>query len=1101
MTEPQPSLSLRAPALRAETLARYEVLDAPREAAFDDLAKLASAICGTPIAIVNLIAEDRQFFMAEVGLGVRSTPLDSSFCVKALLEDEVMVVPDATCDPRFHGNPLVTGEPHLRFYAGALLKTEEGVPIGTLCILDYQPRELDDLQTQALQVLARQAMASLELRRAASAAKVAQARHRAIVDSAGDYAIIVTDLEGAITDWSAGAHAVLGWLETEMVGQHIGAIFTPEDRQAGVPERELAAVAQGHGPGDRWHPHADGGLIWCSGRTSPLRDAAGRHVGFVKVMRDRSAERQADERLQATEERLHQAQEAGGVGLFTIDFPADVMAPTPEFCRLYGLPARPHYPPSVFEAQVLEQDRHLASNLAAQRNTEAAQEVEYRVRDAENGAVRWLARTGRIEHDEAGEPIRFLGAARDVTAQREAREALAASEERYRALFEALDDGFAVIEFFDGPHGRLSDYRHVEANSGYERQSGISGIVGRTLRDLEPDDSEGWAALYRSVLETGEPMRFERYFRAAGRHIEVSASRVEPPSRRQVSVLFRDIEARKRAEDALRASEALARENIERVQLALSAGAIIGTWLWDVSQNRFAVDEGFVSAFGIDPTLDRSALSLEQIMPGVHPDDQPALVAAVTQAIARGGAYAHQYRVRRADGCYYWIEANGHVERSADGSRISFPGVVLDIEQRRTIEEERDRAAAALRTLNETLEQRVAERTAELMKAEEQLRQAQKMEAVGQLTGGLAHDFNNLLAGISGALEMVGTRLKQGRIADVDKYLVAAQGASRRAAALTHRLLAFSRRQTLDPRPLNVNTLVSGMTDLIQRTVGPAIQVETVGAAGLWPTLVDASQLENALLNLCINARDAMPDGGRITIETANKWLDAQGALTHDMPPGQYLSLCVTDSGSGMSADVIAKAFDPFFTTKPIGQGTGLGLSMIYGFAQQSGGQVRIYSELGQGTTVCIYLPRHYGDAGEEPMPETDAERVAAPGSETVLVVDDEPSVRMLITDILEDRGYTVIEAGDSLSGLKVLQSDARIDLLVSDVGLPGGMNGRQMADAGRESRPDLKVLFITGYAENSVIGNGHLEPGMQVLTKPFVVETLASRVRDLMES
>jgi PAS domain S-box-containing protein len=1097
MTKPFTSESLRARALE-----RYDVLDAPRENAFDELAKLAAAICRTPIAVVNFIAADRQFFMSEVGLGVRSTPLESSFCIKALLEDDLLVVPDATRDTRFEGNPLVTGEPHLRFYAGALLKTHEGVPIGTLCVLDYAPRTLDELQLQALQVLAHQTMTTLEQRRAAAAAEAERARHRAIVDSATDYAIIVTDLDGAITDWSAGAQGVLGWSEAEMVGKPISTIFTEADRQAGVPEAEMEEAArEGRAIDNRWHVRAQGGLLWASGRTSPLRDEAGRHVGYVKVMRDRTAEHLADERLQVTEARLQQAQAAGGVGLFTIDIAADVMSPTPEFCRLYGLPVQSQYPPSAFEAQVIPEDRHLASDIRSRRSGRTPLDVEYRVRDAETGGIRWLARTGEIELNEAGEPVRFLGAARDVTEQRAAREALAASEERFRALFEALDDGFCIIEFTDGPHGPLSDYVHVEANSGYERQSGIPDIVGRTLRELEPEDSEGWVELYRSVLETGKPIRFERYFQAAGRHIEVSASRVEPASRRQVSVLFRDIEARRLAEEALRTSEALARENIERVQLALAAGAIIGTWFWDVGQDRFTVDEGFAKAFGIDPALGRSGLSLEQVTEGVHPDDRAGLTAAIGDVIARGGAYAHQYRVRRADGRYYWIEANGHVDRAEDGSWIHFPGVVLDIEQRRMIEEERDRAAAALRALNETLEQRVAERTAELMKAEEQLRQAQKMEAVGQLTGGLAHDFNNLLAGISGALEMAGTRLNQGRLADIDKYLVAAQGASRRAAALTHRLLAFSRRQTLDPRPISVNSLVSGMADLIQRTVGPAIRVETVGAGGLWPTLVDPSQLENALLNLCINARDAMPEGGRITIETANKWLDAEGARTHDIPPGQYLSLCVTDTGSGMSPDVIAKAFDPFFTTKPIGQGTGLGLSMIYGFAKQSGGQVRIYSELGQGTTVCIYLPRYYGEeAGEEPAIEHAASRPHTEGGETVLVVDDEPSVRMLITDILGDRGYTVIEAGDSVSGLKILQSSARIDLLVSDVGLPGGMNGRQMADAGRERRPELKVLFITGYAENSVIGNGHLEPGMQVLTKPFVVEALAARVRDLME-
>ncbi|WP_116811029.1 ATP-binding protein [Steroidobacter cummioxidans] len=684
---------------------------------------------------------------------------------------------------------------------------------------------------------------------------------------------------------------------------------------------------------------------------------------------------------------------------------------------------------------------------------------------------------------------------------RSARYALADCEQRYRGLFEAIDDGFCIIEFIDGPQGPLSDYVHVEANSGYERHTGIRHVVGKRIREFAPDEADGWVALYGEVLRTGRPLRFERYFDAAGRYIEVSAARFEGVSPRQVSVLFRDITQRKQAEAALRESEAIARENIERVQLALAAGAIIGTWLWDLQQDRFSVDEGFARAFGLDPALGRVGLSLEQVVATVHPDDREALSNAINEAIKRGGPYAHQYRVRRANGQYYWIEANGRVHLATDGTPLSFPGVVLDVEERRAVEEERNRAAAELRALTETLEQRVAERSAELLRAEEQLRQSQKMEAVGQLTGGLAHDFNNLLAGIAGALELVATRLSQGRIVDAERYIVAAQGATKRAAALTHRLLAFSRRQTLDPRPTNVNALVNGMTELIQRTVGPGIHVETVGVAGLWPALVDVSQLENALLNLCLNARDAMPNGGRITIETANRWFDHDAARTHQVPEGQYLSLCVTDTGVGMAPEVMARAFDPFFTTKPLGQGTGLGLSMIYGFAQQSGGQVRIYSELERGTTVCIYLPRHYGDATDDAVERIKLPTPQAEVGETVLVVDDEPTVRMLITDVLEELGYTVIEAADSGAGLRVLQSDVRIDLLVSDVGLPGGMNGRQMAEAARQQRPGLKVIFITGYAENSVIGNGHLEPGMHMLTKPFAVGTLAARVRELMNA
>lgn len=422
-----------------------------------------------------------------------------------------------------------------------------------------------------------------------------------------------------------------------------------------------------------------------------------------------------------------------------------------------------------------------------------------------------------------------------------------------------------------------------------------------------------------------------------------------------------------------------------------------------------------------------------------------------------------------------------------------------DLLERTIADESLRETQAELRALNETLEQRVAERTAMLMQAEEKLRQSQKMEAVGQLTGGLAHDFNNLLAGISGALELMNRRIHQGRLSDVDKYMVAAQGSAKRAAVLTQRLLAFSRRQTLEPRATNVNTLMYGMAELIQRTAGPGIQIETTGAPDAWTAFVDVSQLENALLNLCINARDAMPEGGRILLETSNLWLDHDAARAYDLSEGAYLRLSVTDTGTGMSPEVMAHVFEPFFTTKPIGQGTGLGLSMIYGFAQQSGGQVHVQSAVGEGTCVSLYLPRHHGAASGDELAPGQATLEVAQHCETVLLVDDESTVRMLLADVLGELGYTVIEAADSAAGLKLLRSDVHIDLLVTDVGLPGGMNGRQMAEAGMDMRPGLKTLFITGYAENAVMGYGQLGAGMGVLTKPFAVEALGGRVRELL--
>ena len=400
-----------------------------------------------------------------------------------------------------------------------------------------------------------------------------------------------------------------------------------------------------------------------------------------------------------------------------------------------------------------------------------------------------------------------------------------------------------------------------------------------------------------------------------------------------------------------------------------------------------------------------------------------------------------------------------------------------------------------------TLEERVTKEIGARAEAEENLRQIQKMEAVGQLTGGIAHDFNNLLSAISGSLQMIQSRLAQGQMGDVERYIAAAQSAAKRAAALTHRLLAFSRRQTLDPQPADLNRLVGGIEDLIRRTVGPSVQIEVVGAMDLRPTLVDLNQLENALLNLCINARDAMPDGGRLTITTANASLEARAARERGLSPGEYVLLSVTDTGTGMTPAVMSHAFEPFYTTKPFGQGTGLGLSMIYGFARQSGGQVHIDSELGKGTTMSLYLPRHEHGAEEEDAPPVSAKDNPKGDGEAVLVIDDEAIIRMMISDVLAEQGYEILEASDGPSGMRILQSDSRIDLLITDVGLPNGMNGRQVADAARQVRPGLKVLFITGYADKAVVGNGHLDKGMQVITKPFEMDVLARRTREMLAS
>jgi PAS domain S-box-containing protein len=603
------------------------------------------------------------------------------------------------------------------------------------------------------------------------------------------------------------------------------------------------------------------------------------------------------------------------------------------------------------------------------------------------------------------------------------------------------------------------------------------------VRRIHPDDRKATEQKFRDAVANGvrDYMVQYRIIRPSDgetRWISVKSTIERDTNGKPIRLIgaHTDVTEQVAAEQALRQSEELYRklaDQLAELNATLAQRVEEKTRerdrIWNVSQDLLVVSDrsgvwqtvnpAWTSTLGWSEAelLNRTSEWLE------HPDDHGLTRTKVRELGARETTVRFESRFRHKDGTYRWLSWTGVSDKDANYA------VARDV----------------------TAEKAAAER---LKATEEALLQSQKMEAVGQLTGGIAHDFNNLLTGIVGSLDLLQTRLNQGRTDNVARYINAAMTSANRAAALTHRLLAFARRQPLVPKVVDVNQLVVSLEDLLRRTIGETIDLEITAMGGLWNTLCDPNQLESALLNLAINARDAMPNGGKLTIATSNARLDAESADPSALSPGDYICIDVTDTGTGMSAEVAARAFDPFFTTKPIGQGTGLGLSMIYGFARQSNGHATIDSKLERGTSVKLYLPRHHGQSSAEQAAGVHASQHAATG-ETVLVVEDEPVVRSVILEMLADQGYRTLEAADGPAGLRLLRDNKQIDLLITDVGLPG-MNGRQLADQARETRPDLKILFITGYAESVAIADGFLQPGMEMITKPFDLDNLSRRIR-----
>lgn len=862
---------------------------------------------------------------------------------------------------------------------------------------------------------------------------------------------------------NAAFEALTGYEAVEIVGHNCRFLQTSETDAATVAGIAAALAETGAANADLLNARRDGSRFWNRLNVTTVFDATGRPAFRIATQADVSGEYRNEDlgrELNLTRQRLIEAKErlrvaqavAGAAGAWEWDIASGRLVADARFASLYGLEpvsASQGLPTSVFFDTVFAPDRmRLKIAVAGALNGAEVFARDYRV--VIDGEVRWVSARGRTFLDEQERPIRFSGVLADITDQKRV-------EERLRIAQTA--GGVGSFEY-------LSGYGTAEVSDEFCRLLGLQPARSLPIRTINavmhPDDpplisgrerETGIGAAFHEFrirrADTGE----ERWLVCRGEYQQAPTGGVS-----FIGVLY-DITATKRSEARLRTLAAALEERVEVSRQERDR-------IWNLSRDLLSISDRGGVYRAVNPAwrdllgYDAADLVGEPMGGLVHSDDK-AHARERAEGLKAGEAVADfDCRVLTKDGGYRWINWTAVPE----GDVVYAVG--RDITQRKLLED--------------------------------QLRQSQKMEAVGQLTGGLAHDFNNMLTGILGGIDMVRRRIGEGRVADADRFLEAAMQSGQRAAALTHRLLAFSRRQSLDSRPLDVGTLVGSMEDLLQRTLGEQVRLETAVSKDVWTAVADDNQLESAILNLAINARDAMPRGGRLTIGARNVALSAERLAKSDRAePGDYVELSVSDTGLGMSPDILNKVFDPFFTTKPLGQGTGLGLSMIYGFVQQSRGHIEIESQEGAGTTIRLYLPRHHGDVTEAIADLDEATHVGA--GETVLVVEDDPSVRMLVIQVLEELGYRAIETEGGRDATPILQSRRPIDLMISDVGLPG-LNGRQLAEIARESRPSLPILFMTGYAEQAADQAAFLAEGMEIITKPFAIDHLARRIGAILE-
>ena len=1035
---------------------------------------------GVPIALISLVDEGRQWLKSHFGLDAEQTARDIAFCAHAIHHDEILVVPDASEDPRFDGDPLVAGGSQIRFYAGVPLIDPDGFALGTLCLIDTRPRPEMTVEALApLTDLADMVVDQLEARLAAGTAVVAveanlidrrqfeadERQLRLFIEFA-PAAIAMFDTEMRyiaasrrwITDYRLTDQNIIGRSHYEMFPE-IAQQWKDDHARALAGEvlrREEDPFERAGGADDR--------VRW---ELRPWRDAGGSIGGIIMFAELVTEEMRALIALEENQQFLNAVLESIQDGIVVCDATGQLKMLNDASRQIHGVAETPpsqeaqppaeglaaHYGLYMSDGETLMTPTDVP--LLRALNGEWLRNEEIVVAP-QNGTPRRVLASGRPMLAKDGRKLGAVVSMQDITEREHDRRRLEENERRYRDLYNNTP---VMLHSIDSS-GRLISVSDFWLDKlGYSRDE----VIGRKSTDFLTEESKRFAVevVLPSFMRTGQCKEVEYQFvRKTGDVVDVLMSAIAEHApdgsiERSLAVMT-DVTRRKKAERALVQSERRFRGAFETAIHGIALVAPDGKWL--------AVNEALCKLVGYseDELLNIDFQSI------THPEDLDTSLENVRRALAgETDSFQLEKRYLHKSGHVLWVLLSLSLVRAQDGSPIHFVSQIVDLTERR--------------------------------RTEEQLRQSQKLEAVGHLTGGLAHDFNNLLAAVMGNLQLVERALVDDEKSK--RRLRAALDATKRGADLTRRLLAFSRRQALEPKTIDANELVLAMDELLARTLGEAVELETRRSDEISLCQADPSQLESALLNLAINARDAMGDGGKLTIETANVTLDDGYAAQHnDVTPGDYVLVAVSDTGTGIAKDQLDKVLQPFFTTKMAGKGTGLGLSMVYGFVKQTGGHMKIYSEEGYGTTVKMYLPKDPESAATPIGFRVDKPELIG-GRETILVVEDDPAVRQTAVDLLADLGYRVLAAENAPAALRLLRVDSGIDLLFSDIVMPGGMTGVDLAAHMRIMRPELKILHTTGYAEVAAGRNGSARLSGDLISKPYCREDLARKVREVLDA